>query len=145
MKAGYPWQAVASQLKMIDNQFSMVSSEYQQIYDSIEAINNNVNEFENSINTTINNTINNTFNQNLEATVNSAVKDGITQLYNWALIRLISAIVAIAGLVIAVTASPIAYSFLEKYGVVVGLVILVSAIIIFLIGQQPKKNKKNKS
>ncbi|MCL2253247.1 MAG: hypothetical protein FWC09_02290 [Lachnospiraceae bacterium] len=143
MKAGYPWQAVASQLKMIDNQFSMVSTEYQQIYDSIEVISNNVNDIENSINNSINNTINTIVNQNLGITVNSAVKDGITQLYNWALIRLMSAMGILAGLIITVTTSPIAYDFLVKYGAVIGLLIIIFATALFLWGR-PKKNKDNK-
>jgi deoxycytidine triphosphate deaminase/uncharacterized protein YdcH (DUF465 family) len=159
MKSGYPWQAVATQLRKTDDQFSMVSSEYQSINESISEV---INE-QSAIKETIRDVKNEqliikssiegirgdfnveTFRQSIsdvmESTINKTVNEKIPEFYNWAIIRLMSVLAVLAGLVIAAFSSPPVMAFLNTYGSLVGLVIIVMAVVVILLNRNKGKRQ----
>lgn len=108
MKAGYPWGAVATRLKAIDEQYSNVSAQYQNIDESIRNINEDVSQIKKGI----------------DKTITESVRNGINQLNNSVIVKIIGAFGIIAGLVISILSSPEIKNFIMSYGGLIGLIII---------------------
>jgi len=145
MKSGYPWNALVTQLKNTDAQSRLVSSEYKTISESIlgiessvEAFNHEQNEMKNSINELMKSgidtvAIERSISTVMESTINKTVSDKIPQFYARAIVMLVSAFAGLIGLAIAAVSSPPVMDFLNRYGTLFGLLIVVAAILTLII------------
>lgn len=126
MNAGYPWQAVGNRLKQIDAQYKTISSEYTELNASIADIKDELIDVKNQQST-------------IGTKISEAVKDGVKDLSNSILVSIIKAIVIIAGLACTIISSQNAINFISKFGVFIGLGVI---IIVFLFSLFQKSSKK---
>jgi len=151
MNAGYPWQAVAIRLTEIDNNSALVSNEYQKIKASIEDVDEKItgiNSTISGIDNTVKNLIRETVKEEIpliKSLIRETVDEEMPHLYNWAIVKVIGAFAILAGLILAITTSQQAMDFLSKYGVLIGLAVIIIGTGLLVWRSRPKKSKQNKS
>lgn len=113
--SGYPWNTLGTQLKIIDEQFESVTTEYGKIYDSINKMGREIDDLTKA-------------GSNIESTIKEAVKTEASTLQNRWLIGAASLITATIGLILATTSNQIIWPWVKNYGVIIGIMIIVLSI-----------------
>ncbi|MCL2051197.1 MAG: hypothetical protein FWG91_05660 [Lachnospiraceae bacterium] len=141
MKAGYPWQAVAMKLTEIDNQSKLVSQEYREIKKTMDSFEGEIGNIGNTINNSIKEALNDGTLNNL---IRSVVSEEIPQLYSWTLIKAISALLILSGLIISIISTQSILDFVTRHGAIIGLIVIIIGTTIMALRNRPKRRNKSK-
>jgi deoxycytidine triphosphate deaminase len=134
VKSGYPWHALGSRLKTIDMEFKQITNEYSEIQDSLADLNLRIKSLDNKHN-------------DFTTSINDVVKETIIKEANALQTRWLldsgTLVAALIGITLAVTSNEVASGFVDKYGTVIGLIILLIALVMF-IKSRPNQQKVKK-
>jgi deoxycytidine triphosphate deaminase len=120
LKSGYPWHVLGQKLKIIDAQFKSVSDEYSNIHDSIDGLSSELKSIKQ---------LQGDFSNNITKSVKDALKEEASILQNRWLLGAGSSIMALFGLIIAITSNNNALKFLNTNGSWIGLILILVGII----------------
>jgi hypothetical protein len=76
--------------------------------------------------------------------IRDTIEEEIPRLYNWAIIRVICSFAIIGGLILTIITNQQAMEFIFKYGVIIGLVVIIIGSGLLILRSRPKKTKQNK-
>lgn len=124
LKSGYPWHVLGQRLKIIDQQFKSVTDEYAEIKDSINNLTTEVDKIRKD---------HSDFVYKIPSAVKEALKEEASSLQNRWLIGAGSILMALIGLVLAITSNEIVFSFFKQHGVLFGIILLILGVIPLLI------------
>lgn len=125
IRSGYPWNMLGQRLKVIDLQFQSVSQEYSDIVDAISALGTDLAQMKER-------------QTDVSAAVRTVLREEAEGLQNRWLIGAASVLGVFLGLVITTLTSDWARDFLTRFGVVLGLVLLlVSALSFAVLARRP--------
>lgn len=133
IKSGYPWAGLGQKLKLIDQQFKIVSEEYGAIDDSLTALKTEVEGFKQQQNDAA---------RSIPQTITTALKEETTALQNRWLLTSGSLLMALLGLVISFTNNQHAQDFLKANGWWIGLILVLGGVGAFLAAFRRSKAKR---
>ena len=126
IKSGYPWNALGTRLKVIDQQFETVTNEYAEIKDSMDRIRSDVTEI-------------NRQQGGLSAMIKAAVEGQATHLQNRWLVGVGAMLAAFAGLGMAIFTNDKLSKFMSEHSWIGLVVFIVSVLVIALVAIGSKR------
>lgn len=114
INSGYPWHLLGSRLKQIDQQFRTVTEEYAEIRETMGELSGEIQKIRNVQDST-------------PDRVRGILRDETSALQNRWLIGTGSILLGTIGALLTVFSNEAALSFVDEYGIVVGIAALVSA------------------
>ena len=123
IQSGFPWSALGTRLKAIDEQFQAVSNEYASIYDSIERLERDVRGVSKEIEG-----ISST-QSNLTDRIRQVVREELPAMQDRWVIVTASVMVLLIGIGISVSSSAVAMSMLTRHGAWIGPTLAVGAMV----------------
>jgi len=119
LKSGYPWNILATRLKVIDTQFETITEEYSDIRDSIDSVKTEMKE--------------------IRSGLRNLLLEEATSLQNRWLLGTGSVFAVFVGLALTVMSNETSLAFVKQNGVVIGLLLILAAVITtFLISKQKR-------
>ena len=126
ISTGYPWHILGKRLKLIDQQFKVVSEEYSEIYTSIGKLTSDINQIRER-------------QTNTSGEVRRVLREEADSLQNRWLIGAGTLITGALGLVLAVISNQSCFQLIKQYGHIIGsLLILSASVVMFLIFRKRK-------
>jgi deoxycytidine triphosphate deaminase len=116
IQSGYPWNILGQKLKQIDQQFVQVSEEYSRIDDALSRLTTDMRQLKEH-------------QTDVPDAVRKIVRTEATALQNRWLLGAGSILVALLGVILTILSSEAAKKFLESYGAVIGLVLVVAGVL----------------
>ncbi|MBN1866436.1 hypothetical protein JW916_03995 [Candidatus Sumerlaeota bacterium] len=134
LRAGYPWHALGQRLKTIDGQFKNVTAEYAEIRDSLDRLTGEVDKVTRSQENSV---------KSLPETIRSVVSEEADSIKNRWLIGTGLLLLALASLVLSVTANEPVFRFVRNYGSCIGLLVFIGCIVTWVaVSRRPKKPRQ---
>lgn len=119
IKSGYPWNALGSRLKHIDNELKTVTEEYARIGESIMELNNQ------------------TKSENIRRIVREEIREQASAMQNRWLIGSGALLMALGGIAGGIVSNEFLVDLFKEYGGIISLVLLaVAAVVFFLIKEK---------
>ena len=115
IKSGFPWNALGTRLKAIDEQFQTVTHEYAEIHDSIGRLEKEVEKATKA-------------QDGITDQIREVVRDELPAQQGRWLILSGGMLAVVAGIVISIISSEPAQEMLAQYGALIGPIILVAGI-----------------
>lgn len=125
IESGFPWNALGTKLKAIDNQFQEVSNEYANIYDSMERVEGKVGDIGKEVEEIKNSE------GSLTDRIRQVVREELPALQDRWLIAMGSMAVVMVGIAISVLNSKPAMDLLSQHGGWIGVVLAAIALATF--------------
>lgn len=130
IKSGYPWNALGSRLKQIDEQFETVTDEYSKIHEAIKKLTARIDQISKKQGTAL---------EDVRTIIQSEIQSQTSSMQDKWLIRLGSAFLIAFGLAISIFSNDIVIDFIKQYGGILGPVAILAGVLVFKI-----KNRKSK-
>lgn len=141
IKSGFPWSAVGTRFKSIDEQLCHTATEIAAARDSLDNVNQGLSEIEIRCGQVIKQAIENEMN-GLETKCGSIVKNVIeekmTHFENKWLLKLGGFLFAAMGVAITVFFNENAFSFIKKYSAFIGIVVMTVGFVALYIRSKRK-------
>ena len=115
IQSGFPWSALGTRLKAIDEQFQTVTHEYAEIYDSIERLEKEVERAAKA-------------QDGFTDQIREVVRDELPAQQDRWLILAGGMLAVVAGIVISIISSKPAQEILTRYGDVIGPIMLIVGV-----------------
>ena len=135
IESGFPWNALGTKLKAIDNQFQEVSNEYANIHDSIERLEGEIGGISKEVEEI------RSSQGGLTDRIRQVVREELPAMQDRWLIATGSLVIALVGIVITVINSKVARDLLAQHGVWFGPVLVVSAMGVFWWARRRRKQE----
>ena len=130
IRKGYPWNILGERLQIIDRQFKQITDEYGGILDSLNEVKGELAEIRKK-------------EDKLEGVVRQVLRDEADSLQKSWLFAIFTSVAALVGFGFLVFSSPAAVEVIRNYPVWIGLVLLITALLGYLIFLRPKSKSKN--
>jgi deoxycytidine triphosphate deaminase len=130
MKAGYPWHALGTRLKIIDGQFESVTNEYGKIVDSLNKLRSDLDNLTRQ---------HGDANKTMPEMIRNLLQQESTALQNRWLLATGTMLFALVGLSLTIVGNEKVSKFLISNGSLIGVLVLIcSAVAFFLITRHRK-------
>lgn len=124
IQSGFPWNALGTRLKAIDEQFQAVTNEYASIYESIGRLGEEVGSIGKEVERIHDSQ------GNLTDRIRQVVREELPAMQDRWLIATGGFLLALVGIAIAVSTSSIAKNLLTQYGTFIGPALVVVALVV---------------
>jgi len=135
IKSGYPWHLLGHQFKQVDERLETVTHEYSRIHDQMSDLQRDISEIkrtQDGIPETVRGIVKEDGKTLVTQAIREVLKEEAKPMKNQVVLSLGTLIVGLVGLGVATANSKGAQVFLDQYGLVVGLGIVVAAAVVAL-------------
>ena len=137
IQSGFPWNALGTKLKAIDDQFQVVSNEYASIHDSIEHLQGEVGEIGKEVEQI------RTSQGNLTDRIRQVVREELPAMQDRWLIAMSGVVFVLVGIAISVLSSTVAKDLLAKHGPWIGPLVIVTAMCVVWWARRLRKPRND--
>ena len=139
IRSGFPWNALGTRLKTIDDQFKSVSNEYAEIHESIGQLGKGLDEIRKDVESI------NAAQDGVSGRVRQVVREELPAMQDRWLVVAGSGLLVLIGIGISVFSSEAAIGFLMRHGAWIGPLLTIAAAGIFFWRLRQKKPNKRES
>lgn len=138
IQSGFPWNALGTRLKTIDDQFKSVTNEYAEIHESMGQMGKELDEIRKDVESI------HAAQDGISGQVRQVVREEVPAMQDRWILLMGSGLLALMGIVIAVLNSEFAIGLFKRHGVWIGILLaIVSVGILFwrLLREKPENRE----
>ena len=136
IQSGFPWNALGTRLKTIDDQFKSVTNEYAEIHESMGRLEKDLDEIRKDVENI------NTAQDGISGQVRQVVREEMPAMQDRWLVLTGTGLLALTGIGISVISSQFVIRLLMRHGIWIGLLLTIVTASIFFWRLRRKKPEK---